>query len=130
MPDSTPAYVPPAQGSVLYDEIGKLVAQSGGVGGLVTQFEQKGLGGLISSWVSNGPNPPIGGEQVLDVLGRDKILAIAAKAGLSEQQVTSGISALLPKVVDSLTPNGSVPNHAPGELDSAIGLLKSRLFGA
>jgi uncharacterized protein YidB (DUF937 family) len=131
MPDPTPAPTPtPDQHAVLYDEIGKIVAESGGIGGLVTQFEQKGLGGLISSWVSNGPNPPIGGEQVLDVLGRDKILAIAAKAGLSEQQVTDGISKLLPEVVDSLTPGGNVPNHAPGELENALGALKSRFFGA
>jgi uncharacterized protein YidB (DUF937 family) len=128
MPDAAP--IPPAQNAVLFDEIGKLVAQSGGVGGMVQQFEQKGLGGLISSWVSNGPNPPIGGEQVLDVLGRDKILAIAAKAGLSEQQVTAGISQLLPKVVDSLTPQGNIPAHAPGELDGVLGMLKSRFFGA
>ncbi len=130
MPDADPPSVPPAQQPVLYEEIGKLVAESGGVGGLVQQFEQKGLGGLIAGWVSTGPNPPIGGEQVLDLLGRDRILAVAEKAGLSEQQVTNGISELLPKVVDSLTPNGNVPAHAPGGLDSALGMLKSRLFGA
>ena len=128
MPDA--ASVPPAQNSVLFDEVGKLVAQSGGVGGLVQQFEQKGLGGLISGWISNGPNPPIGGEQVLDVLGRDRILALAAKAGLSEQQVTAGISQILPQVVDHLTPGGTVPPHAPGALDGALGMLKSRLFGS
>jgi uncharacterized protein YidB (DUF937 family) len=128
MPD--PSAAPLAQNSVIYDEIGKLVAQSGGVGGLVQQFEQKGLGGLISGWISNGPNPPIGGEQVLDVLGRDRILAIAAKAGLSEQQVTAGISQILPQVVDHLTPNGTVQPHAPDALDGALGMLKSRLFGA
>ncbi len=126
MPDAAPA---PAQHPVIYDEIGKLVAQSGGVGGLVQQFQQKGLGGLIQGWVSNGPNPPIGGEQVLDLIGRDRVMAIAAKAGLSEEQWTSGISQILPKVVDSLTPNGTVPAHGPGELENAIGSLKSRFFG-
>jgi len=121
---------PPEQHPVLIDEVGKLVSESGGVAGLAQQFEQKGLGGLMAGWISSGPNPPIGGEQVLQLLGRDKVLAIAAKAGLSEQQVTAGISAILPKVVDELTPNGTVPNHAPDELASAFGLLKSKFLGA
>ena len=85
MPDADPnpaPSVPPEQHAVLYDEVGKLVTASGGVSGLVQQFEQKGLGGVIGSWVNSGPNSPIGGEQVLDLVGRDKILAIAAKGRL------------------------------------------------
>ena len=69
------------------------------------------------------------GEDVLQILGHDRVMAIAAKAGLSEAQVTSGISQILPKVVDSLTPQGAVPNHAPNELAGALGLLKSEFFG-
>lgn len=117
------------QHAALYDEVGKLVDQSGGVSGLAQQFQQKGLGGLISGWISTGANPAISGEQVIQVLGRDKILAVAAKAGLTEDQVTAGISKLLPMVVDHLTPNGTTPNHAPGELDAALGQLKSKLLG-
>jgi len=118
------------QHAALYDEVGKLVNQSGGVNGLATQFEQKGLGGVMSSWISNGPNPPISGEQVMDVLGHDKIVAIAAKAGLSEQQVSDGISKLLPVVVDHLTPNGTVPGHSVPDVDSALSALKSKLLGS
>ena len=119
-----------AQHAALYSEVGKLVDQSGGVNGLAQQFEQKGLGGVIGGWISNGPNPPITGDQVVQVLGQDKIAAIASKAGLSTEEVTAGISKLLPVVVDHLTPNGTVPDHAPGELNAALGVLKSKLFGA
>ena len=118
------------QHAALYDEVGKLVNQSGGVSGLATQFEQKGLGGVMSSWIGTGPNPPISGEQVLQVLGHDKIVAMAAKAGLSEQEVTDGISKLLPVVVDHLTPNGTVPGHSVPEVDSALAVLKSKLLGS
>jgi uncharacterized protein YidB (DUF937 family) len=135
-PDSTAAApdpnasIPPEQHPVLLDEVGKLVTESGGVSGLAQQFEQKGLGGLMAGWISSGPNPPIGGEQVLQLLGRDRILAVAAKAGLSEAQVTAGISAILPKVINELTPNGTAPNHTPDELSGALGLLKSKFLGA
>lgn len=117
------------QHAALYDEVGKLVAQQGGVSGLAQQFQQKGLGGMISGWISTGPNPPISGEQVIQVLGRDKIAALAAKAGLSEDQVAAGVSKLLPLVVDHLTPNGTATPHAPGEMDAALNLLKSKLLG-
>ena len=117
------------QHAALYQEVGSLVNQAGGVSGLAQQFQQKGLGSMISGWISTGPNPPISGEQVIQVLGRDKILAIASKAGLSEDQVTTGISKMLPVIVDHLTPNGTTPDHAPGEVTAALGALKSKFFG-
>ncbi len=78
------------QHAALYQEVGNLVNQAGGVSGLQQQFQQKGLGGLISGWISNGPNPAVSGEQIIDVLGKDKVAAIAAKAGLTEDQVAAG----------------------------------------
>ncbi len=114
------------QHGALFQAVGSLVNQSGGVGGLTQQFEQKGLGGVISSWIGNGANPPINGEQIIQVLGRDKIVALAAEAGLSEDQVASGISKLLPMVIDRLTPNGTIESHSPEAVAGAIGDLKSQ----
>ena len=118
------------QHAALYDEVGKLVNDAGGVSGLTQQFEQKGLGGVISGWIGNGPNPAISGEQVVQVIGADRVAAIAAKAGLTEQQVSDGISKLLPMVVDHLTPNGTVPGHSPAELENALGGLKAKLLAS
>lgn len=119
-----------SQHAALYQEVGNLVNQAGGVSGLAQQFEQKGLGGVISGWIGNGANPAISGEQVIQVLGHDKIMAIASKAGLTEDQVAAGVSKLLPVVVDHLTPNGTVQNHSPAELQDALGVLKSKLLGS
>ena len=118
------------QHAALYQEVGNLVNQAGGVGGLAQQFEQKGLGDVISGWISNGPNPAISGEQVIQVLGHDRVMAIAAKAGLTEDQVAAGVSKLLPVVVNHLTPNGTVQNQTPSELQDALGVLKSKLLGS
>ena len=112
----------------LYEEVAKLVTEAGGVNGLVQQFQQKGLKGVISGWVGNGTNPPITGEQVVQVLGQDKIAEIASKVGLSEQQVADGITKILPVVINHLTPNGTVPDQGAGELEGALGALKSKLF--
>ena len=118
------------QHAALYQEVGNLVNQAGGVGGLAQQFEQKGLGGVISGWIGNGANPAISGEQIIQVLGHDKVMEIASKAGLTEDQVAAGVSKLLPVVVNHLTPNGAVQNHTPDELQDALGVLKSKLLGA
>jgi uncharacterized protein YidB (DUF937 family) len=118
------------QHAALYAEVGSLVNQAGGVSGLEQQFQQKGLGGVISGWISNGPNPGISGEQIVDALGKDKITAIAAKAGLTEDQVAAGVSKLLPLVVDHLTPNGTVPPHSPTDVNAALGALKTKLLGS
>jgi uncharacterized protein YidB (DUF937 family) len=117
------------QHAALYAEVGSLVNQAGGVSGLEQQFQQKGLGSAIAGWISNGPNPAVSGEQIIDVLGKDKITAIAAKAGLNEDQVAAGVSKLLPMVVDHLTPNGTVPPHSPTDVNAALGVLKQKLLG-
>ena len=100
------------------------VGGSGGLGGLVNKFEKQGLGSMISSWISTGPNPPISTEQVTNVLGHDTVNQFAAKAGVSAPQAGSLLAGLLPAVVDHLTPDGKVP-----ETNSLEGSLKSLVAG-
>jgi uncharacterized protein YidB (DUF937 family) len=118
------------QHAALYEEVAKLVTESGGVNGLVQQFQQKGLEGVISGWIGNGTNPPITADQVVQAVGQDKITEIASRVGLSEPQVVEGISKLLPLMVDHLTPNGTAPNQSGDELAGALGVLKSKLLGS
>jgi uncharacterized protein YidB (DUF937 family) len=98
--------------------------QPGGLQGLVQSFHDKGMGGLVSSWISSGPNPPISGDQVHQVLGSDQVKALAAKAGISPEVAGTAIAQILPGLVDKLTPNGSVPDHS-NVLEMASSMLKS-----
>lgn len=100
--------------------------QAGGISGLVQQFAGKGLGDIVNSWVGTGQNLPITPEQIKQGLGVDTIKQLAAKAGLSTDQVTAHLSEVLPNVVDKLTPNGKIPTGdvmAQG-LDILKGFLK------
>ena len=99
--------------------------QPGGLAGLVQSFEQKGMGGLVQSWVSNGPNPPITSDQLTHVLGSDAVTNLAAKAGISPDQAGSQLAALLPGLIDKLTPNGHV-GDAGGLLTAAMNMLKPK----
>ncbi len=85
--------------------------QPGGLQGLVQSFHDKGLGGLVASWVGSGQNMPITADQIHQVLGSDQVKALAAKAGISPDQAGSAIAQLLPGIVDKLTPNGEIPAH-------------------
>lgn len=98
--------------------------QPGGLSGLVQSFEQKGMGGLVASWVSNGPNPPISPDQVHEVLGSEQVKALAAKAGISPDAASTAIAQVLPSLVDKLTPNGAVPEHG-NVMEMVGGLLQN-----
>jgi len=97
--------------------------QPGGLQGMVQSFHEKGLGGLMSAWVSTGPNPPMTTDQVHQALGSDKVKELAAAAGISPDVASSAIAQLLPGIVDKLTPNGQVPEHS-AVMDIASSLLK------
>jgi uncharacterized protein YidB (DUF937 family) len=83
--------------------------QVGGISGLQQMFQQKGLGGVISSWIGTGQNLPISAEQLQSVLHCDVLQNIVAKTGLDQKQVASVLSQVLPHIVDQLTPNGQAP---------------------
>ncbi len=100
------------------------VGGSAGLGGLVGAFQKKGLGDMMSSWISTGPNPPVSAAQVTDVLGQETIGQFASKAGVPMAQAGSLLAGLLPAVIDHLTPDGKVP-----ETNSLEGTLKSLLSG-
>jgi uncharacterized protein YidB (DUF937 family) len=82
---------------------------SGGLGDLVKQLQQGGHGDAASSWVGKGENKSISPNDLASALGADQIDQIASQSGMSRDDLLSGLSQYLPKVVDHLTPDGRVP---------------------
>jgi uncharacterized protein YidB (DUF937 family) len=56
---------------------------------------------------SNGPNLPISADQIIQVLGRERLQKLVQHAGMTEEQVANGLADILPGV-DRLTPNGTL----------------------
>lgn len=100
-------------------------ANNGGLGGLLAQFQKAGLGDMMSSWISQGPNPPISASQLESVLGPDVLSQFGKKAGLGSGQAGSVLASLLPVVIDQLTPEGKAPQQP--SLDSSLGSLLGML---
>jgi uncharacterized protein YidB (DUF937 family) len=88
--------------------INGLIEKHGGVQGIVAQMEQQGLGNTVRSWVGNGANQPITADQVHQAFGSDTVRALAAKVGLTPEDLTAKLSQILPGVIDKLTPAGTV----------------------
>jgi len=94
----------------------------GGISGLVSAFQKNGLGDIVASWISNNTNLPISAAQIQSVLGQGPLQDLAAKTGMSANEVASNLSEHLPGLVDQLTPNGQLPS---GDLMAqGMGMLK------
>ena len=84
---------------------------SGGLGDLLKQLQDSGHGEKASSWVGGGENQQISPGDLANALGADQIDQLSSQSGLSRDELLSGLSQYLPKVVDHLTPDGRVPTE-------------------
>jgi uncharacterized protein YidB (DUF937 family) len=96
-------------GGELVSAVNTLIERQGGLSGLVSNFERNGLGSVAQSWVGSGANAPVSADQLHNVLGSDLVQQLAAKTGMSPQDLLGKLSSVLPQVVDSLTPTGTLP---------------------
>lgn len=96
-------------GAGMVSVVSGIIEKHGGLQGVVSEFEKNGLGATVQSWVGTGPNQQISPEQVHKVLGPELLEQLAAKTGLSVQDLAQKLSLVLPQAVDQLTPDGAVP---------------------
>lgn len=80
-----------------------------GLGGLVKQFQQKGLGDAVDSWINRGKNKDVAPDQIS--VGGDVVDKLSQRTGLSRDQVVAELARMLPNVVDKLTPDGRLPTR-------------------
>lgn len=119
-------------GGGLADVLGGLLAndgQMGGLGGLVSRFEQAGLGDAVGSWVGNGANQQVSPDQVQGALGSDAIAGMASKLGINAQTLLPLLASVLPLLINQLTPQGKVPEQGLGNQQDLMASLSSLLRG-
>ena len=109
----------PAQG------IDPNAASMGGLGGIMDAFQKGGLGHITDSWVGSGENLPVSGDQLTQVLGSDKIGAIASQLGMAHGDVASQLAQMLPQLINHVTPNGQVPQDH-NMITDALGMFLKR----
>lgn len=90
---------------------GGLGSGMGGLGGLMSQFQNAGLGNLVQSWVGNGPNQSVSPQQLQNVFGEGQVNNMAQQAGMQPGDFLSQLSQHLPNAVNGMTPNGQLPDE-------------------
>jgi len=112
-----PTNAPGAQGGVL-GNLGGLIGGagigsvlSGGLRDLVERFTQNGHGGAADSWVRPGPNQALAPDQLEQAIGPDALRTLAQQTGLSQEELLSRLTRVLPAAVDKFTPEGRLPTE-------------------
>lgn len=102
--------------------LGGLLGGSGGqsgLGGLIAAMQGKGLGSVAESWLGDGKNADISSDQVREVIGKDKVAAMAAQLNTDEGSLLDGLKAALPQIIDQSSRGGSLLDNAGGLLGMA-----------
>jgi uncharacterized protein YidB (DUF937 family) len=88
---------------------------NGGLGDLLKQLQQSGQGDVVNSWVGSGPNKTISQADIASALGTDTLDQLASYSGMQRSELLSGLSAHLPRIVDTLTPDGRMLSEEEAE---------------
>jgi uncharacterized protein YidB (DUF937 family) len=99
---------------------GAIGSKLGGLSGILDKFNVAGMGDKVKSWMGQGDNEPLTGDEVEKALGADTIHEIAKESGGTDAEVKSGLAGMIPGLVDKLTPDGGLPG-----MDQIGGMLKN-----
>jgi len=108
-----------ANSGAITSALGGLLSGGGGkpdLSGIISAMQGKGLGSIAESWLGDGDNADISTDQVREVVGSDKIAALASQLNTDEGSLLDGLKDALPQIIDKSSSGGSL-------LDSAGGLL-------
>lgn len=118
-------------GSVSDDQAGSALSELMGDGAgnldissLISQLSSgDGLGNLVSSWLGDGDNEGINPGQLLEVFGGDKIAAFASSLGVDSDTATTGLSNMLPDLIDQGSSGGNLLDSVGG-IGGALDMAK------
>jgi uncharacterized protein YidB (DUF937 family) len=88
--------------------LSQVLANSGGLQGVVNKLQQAGLDKQVASWLSNGQNIPVTKEQLRAAINDKELQHIARSLGVPVDQALDVLAKYLPEAVDQASPNGQI----------------------
>ena len=84
------------------------IQKQGGLQGALDKIKGQGLTSQVEDWVSTGPgeNAQVQPDQVQSLFDDADVEQVAQQTQASKQDIYNAISAVLPQIIDSLTPQG------------------------
>ena len=103
-------------------DIGSLISKVQGSGGLAS---------MASSWLGDGANEAMSGNQVMELFGKDKVSEFASKLNVDEGTASNGLADMIPQLIDKASSGGSLLESAMGSMGGVGGLMgmAGKLFG-
>ena len=99
-------------------DIGSLVSSM-----MSDQGGSEGLQGMVASWLGDGDNDAISGDQIKSLFGDDKIAEFAGKLGVDESTAADSLADAVPQMVDKSSSGGSLLD-AVGGIEGALNIAK------
>jgi uncharacterized protein YidB (DUF937 family) len=88
--------------------LSQVLANSGGLQGVVNKLQQAGLDKQVASWLSNGQNIPVTKEQLRAAINDKELQQIARSMGVPVDQALDVLAKYLPDAIDQASPNGQI----------------------
>jgi uncharacterized protein YidB (DUF937 family) len=88
--------------------LSQVLANSGGLQGVVNKLQQAGLDKQVASWLSNGQNIPVTKEQLRAAINDKELQQIARSLGVPVDQALDVLAKYLPDAIDQASPNGQI----------------------
>jgi uncharacterized protein YidB (DUF937 family) len=83
----------------------------GGLNELLKKFQQTGQSHVAQSWVGTGQNDAISPTDLEKAVGADTLEALSRQTGMPRDQLLTELAHQLPQTVDTLTPQGRIPDE-------------------
>ena len=84
------------------------------IGALISQFSSGDLTSMVGSWLGDGANDEIGGANITDVLGADKVASFASELGIDSDKASSGLAGMIPELINKNSSGGSLLDSLGG----------------
>lgn len=104
------------------------VQEQGGIEVLLHKFQQGGLGDVLSSWIGTGGNQPVGGNEIQSAFGQDELQSLADKLGTDVHSASGTLAALLPQLIDKMSPQGQLDEQSLHNNQLDLGSMVDNLF--
>ena len=92
--------------------------------GLVSKMQGTGLSDIVGSWLGDGENQAISGQQITDVLGSDKVNDFATSLNIDADSAQDELAELVPQMVDKSSSGGKLT-----DMLSAVGGIEGLSAG-
>jgi len=91
------------------------------LGSIVSMFQGNGgLASLAASWLGDGANSSLSPSSLLSMLGDSKVKEFSSSLGIAPEQASSGLSDMIPELIDKASSGGSLKSDIGSALISGL----------